>query len=66
MIFIAINVWPIDLVIKNILNNMKPDGRILCKSLNNDIINVIEDEKLDIVSKLENPKTQSFLLIKKV
>ncbi len=65
VIFIAINVWPIDFVLKHILKNMKLDGRVMCKSLKNDIINVIEKEKFDIVSKLENPQTQSFLLVKK-
>ena len=65
VIFIAINVWPIDFVLKHILKNMKLDGRVMCKSLKNDIINVIEKEKFDIVSKLENPQTQSFLLAKK-
>jgi len=65
VIFIAINVWPIDFVLKNILKNMKKDGRVMCKSLKNDILNVIGKEKFKIVSKLENPKTQSFLLVKK-
>ena len=65
IIFIAINVWPIDFVLKHILDNMKSDGKVMCKSLKNDIISVIEKEKFDIVSKLENPQTQSFLLAKK-
>jgi ubiquinone/menaquinone biosynthesis C-methylase UbiE len=65
VIFIAINVWPIDFVLKHILKDMKSDGKVMCKSLKNDIINVIEKEKFDIVSKLENPQTQSFLLMKK-
>jgi SAM-dependent methyltransferase len=65
VIFIAINVWPIDSVLKHILKNMKTDGRVMCKSIKNDIISVIEREKFDIVSKLENPQTQSFLLKKK-
>jgi ubiquinone/menaquinone biosynthesis C-methylase UbiE len=65
VIFIAINVWPIDSVLKHILKDMKPDGRVMCKSLKNDIISVIEKEKFDIISKLENPQTQSFLLKKK-
>ncbi len=65
VIFIAINVWPIDFVLKHILKDMKSDGKVMCKSLKNDIINVIEKEKFDIVLKLENPQTQSFLLMKK-
>lgn len=66
VIFVAINVWPIDLVLKNILNNMKSDARVMCKSINNDIMTVIKNENFNIVSKLENPKTQSFLLKKKI
>ena len=69
VIFVAINVWPIDLVLKNLSKNIKTNTRVLCKSLKNDIIEVIENEGLlenfRMESKLENPKTQSFLLIKK-
>ena len=69
VIFVAINVWPIDLVLKNLSKNIKTNTRVLCKSLKNDILEVIENEGLlenfRMESKLENPKTQSFLLIKK-
>ena len=65
IIFIAINVWPIDFVLNHILKNMKPYGRVMCKSLKNDILDVIEKEKFKVISKLENPQTQSFLLAKK-
>ncbi len=69
VIFIAVNVWPIDLVLRNLLKNIKTNTRILCKSLKNDILEFFEQEGLSesffIKSKLENPKTQSFLLIKK-
>lgn len=65
VIFVAINVWPIDSVLKHISKNMKPDVKIMCKSSKNDITRVIETEKFDIISKLENPQTQSFLLAKK-
>ena len=69
VIFIAINVWPIDLVFRNLSKNMKTNSRVLCKSLKNDIIDVFENEgfskNFKVESKLENPKTQSFLLIKK-
>lgn len=68
VIFIAINVWPIDLVFRNLSKNTKTGARILCKSLKNDIIDVFKNEGFSdifqIESKLENPKTQSFLLIK--
>ena len=65
VIFVAINVWPIDSVLKHISENMKPDAKIMCKSSKNDITRVIETEIFDIISKLENPQTQSFLLAKK-
>ncbi|MGF3555115.1 MAG: methyltransferase [Thermoplasmatota archaeon] len=69
VVFIAINVWPIDLVLRNLAKNLKTNTRVLCKSSKNDILDVIENERLlesfRIESKLENPKTQSFLLIKK-
>jgi len=69
VIFIAINVWPIDLVLRNLAKNIKTNTRVLCKSLKNDVLEVFENEGLQenfrIESKLENPKTQSFLLIKK-
>ncbi|OGS40276.1 MAG: hypothetical protein A3K77_01230 [Euryarchaeota archaeon RBG_13_31_8] len=70
VIFIAINVWPIDLVFKNLSKNMKTNARVLCKSLKNDILDVFENEGFSenfrIESKLVNPKTQSFLIIKKL
>jgi len=69
VVFVAINVWPIDSVLKYLSKNMKKNTRVMCKSLKNDIVDVLENEDLsDILhlkSKLENPKTQSFLLIKK-
>jgi len=69
IIIIAINVWPIDLVLKNISDNAKKNTRIMCKSIKNDILKSIEKREFhnsfSIESQLENPKTQSFLLIKK-
>ena len=69
VVFIAINVWPIDLVLRNLLKNMKTNARVLCKSRKNDILDVFENElfleSFRIVSKLDNPVTQSFLLVKK-
>jgi len=69
VIFIAINVWPIDSVLENLSCNAKTNTRIMCKSIKNDIVKSLEKEELhdifSIESKLENPKTQSFLLIKK-
>jgi len=69
VIFVAINVWPIDSVLKYLSKNLKKNTRVMCKSIKNDIIDVLKNEDLSdslhLKSKLENPKTQSFLLIKK-
>lgn len=69
VIFIAINVWPIDTVLKHLLSQIKKDTRIICKGMKNDIIDIIEKEGLSemfsIISVSENPKSQSFLLTKK-
>jgi ribosomal protein L11 methylase PrmA len=69
VIFIAINVWPIDLVLRHLSTQMKTNARVLCKGIKNDIIDVLEKKGLydvfsvDLAS--QNPKTQSFLLTKK-
>ena len=69
VIFIAINVWPIDTVLKYLSSNIKKGTRVMCKSYKNDIIDVLKNEglsdSLHLKSKLQNPQTQSFLLIKK-
>ena len=69
VIFIAINVWPIDAILKHLSSNMKNNARILCKGIKNDITDLLEKEDFyymfSVKSILENPKTQSFLLIKK-
>ena len=69
VIFIAINVWPIDTILKHLLPQLKKDARILCKGMKNDIIDTIEkeglSERFSITSVSENPKSQSFLLTKK-
>jgi len=69
VIFIAINVYPIDTVLLNLSKNLKQDVRILCKSIKKDIEDVTKSKELSEIFKLEdrldNPKTQSYLLIKK-
>lgn len=69
VIFIAINVFPIDDVLKHVASSMNDTARIMCKSLNNDIPDVLKrtglSQMLTIEKKIENPKTQSFLLIKR-
>lgn len=67
-IFIAVNVWPIDPVLKNLSSNMKTNARIICKGIKNDVLNVLEKEGLyevfSVSSISENLRTYSFLLTK--
>ena len=69
VIFIAINVSPIGEVLKNLSTNIKKGTRIMCKGRKNDIVNILENKNLNDVfsveSVMENPKSQSFLLIRK-
>jgi len=69
VIFIAINVQPFDTVLKHLSLQTKKDTRIICRGMNDDIINFIEKGELSdtfsIEAKLQHPKTQSILLMKK-
>ncbi len=69
VIFIAINVWPFDTILKHLSSQIKKDTRIICRGLNDDLINFIKKGELSdiysIKAKLQNPKSQSILLIKK-
>jgi len=68
VVFIAINVWPINSVLNHLSKNMKKKARIMCKSIKNDIPDVLKTleltDTLYITDKLKNPRTQSFLLTK--
>ena len=68
-VFIAINVWPINNILKNLAKNLKKDARILYKSYNDDISQILENENLnnvfEVKDKIVNPLSQSNLLIKK-
>lgn len=68
-VFIAINVWPINIVLKNLAKSLKKGTKVLCKSYDDDIPQVLINEKLndvfEVKEKLVNPLTQSYLLIKK-
>ncbi|MDH7507687.1 MAG: hypothetical protein QHH15_07905, partial [Candidatus Thermoplasmatota archaeon] len=68
-IFIAINVWPIELVLKHLYNNTKPDAKIIYKGIKNDIVELFEKSRLKDLYYIENvaknQKTYSFLLTKK-
>lgn len=69
VIFIAINVWPIDRILTHLAETMKPTTRILCKGSHNDISTLLEKKefqaRFSIRSLLQHPKSQSFLLTKK-
>ena len=68
IIFIAINVYPIDSVLMHLSKNAEKGTKIMCKSIKNDIEDIIKKLKLAdtfiILKKIENPKSQSFLLKK--
>ncbi len=68
VIFIAINVYPIDSVLMHLSKNVEKGTKIMCKSIKNDIEEIIKKLKLEdtfiISKKIENPKSQSFLLKK--
>lgn len=66
VIFIAINVWPIDKVLKHLASQVKKDVRIICRGLENDMEGMFTKEPLSklysVKRKTSNPKTHSFLL----
>lgn len=68
IIFIAGNVFPIDDVLIHLANNMKKGGKILSKSINYDVPKALKNTGLEdvlTISKItENPKTQTYLIIK--
>ena len=68
VIFIAINVWPIDGVLRHIASHAKPGVRILCKDVKDDILPLVENKEFRdfflVTARLQNPRTQSFLLTK--
>jgi len=70
IIYIAINVWPIDTVLFHLAQTMKPTARILCKGSYQDIKTLLQKKEFQslfsISSTLEYPKIQSFLLIKNI
>ena len=69
VIYIAINVWPIDRVLLHLAQTMKPTAQILCKGTHNDIVSLLKkkefDSLLSIRQTLDYPKMQSFLLRRK-
>ena len=70
VIYIAINVWPIDKVLFHLSQTMKPTARILCKGSYQDINSLLKKKEFQslfsVSSTLEYPRIQSFLLTKNV
>jgi cyclopropane fatty-acyl-phospholipid synthase-like methyltransferase len=68
VIFIAINVYPIDSIITNISKNAKNNTKVLCKSFKGDIPETLKSLNLNhifqIIEKTKHPKTESYLLNK--
>lgn len=69
VIFIAINVWPIDKVLSHCASDMKPAARILVKGTHDDLTALFQKDEFraafSITQKLTHPKTQSFVLTQK-
>jgi precorrin-6B methylase 2 len=69
VIFIAINVWPIDHVLFHLTETMKPTARILCKGLHNDVSTLLKKKEFQtrytVISRLQHGKTESLLLNRK-
>lgn len=48
VIYIAINVWPIDGLLLHLAQTMKPTARILCKGSHNDIAVRLKKKRISI------------------
>jgi precorrin-6B methylase 2 len=70
VIYIAINVWPIDKVLFHLAQTMKSSARILCKGFHQDIAELLNKKEFHVLfsihATLDYPKIQSFVLTKKV
>lgn len=66
VIFIAINVWPIESVLKYLSSNIKNDAQIVCRCMKKDLEKIFEKKSLlnlySIKEKSVNPTTHSLLL----
>jgi precorrin-6B methylase 2 len=69
VIFIAVNVWPIDAVLLHCACTMKPTARILVKGTGDDVTALLKEEEFglafSVTATIERPKMQSFVLTKK-
>lgn len=68
-IFIAINVWPIDSVLKNLSKNMKQNASVMCRGMKNDIDDILKNKVISdnfvVKSAVKRTKTESYILTKK-
>lgn len=68
VIFIAINVLPIDTVFRHLAMNAKPQVRIICRDLGNGVIHVLKSKEFSTIftikSMRDHGKTHSLLIIK--
>ena len=77
VIFIAINVWPIDQILQHLANNMKTGSRLIYREFENDLSLISCEEKMSTHFTLDSsidypmssfskyPMNKSFLFIKK-
>ncbi len=70
VIYIAANVWPIDKILYHIAEAGESNIRILCKSMNEDVLPILSQPFLKkyfrILKRHRNPRSYSFLLEKVV
>jgi ribosomal protein L11 methylase PrmA len=68
VIFIAINVSPIDVVFRHLATHAKPQVRIICRDLGTGLIHMLQNEEFSgdfkIQNQLRHEKTYSLLITK--
>ena len=68
-IFIAINVWPLDRVLRHLATTMKPSARILCRSNHDDVEAMLKADEFSSVfaidSILKHPNAKSAILFRR-
>ena len=66
IIVIAVNVWPIKEILAHIAQHSYPNTLVLFRSMSHDILSLFENKdmkgKFEIITLLENPVTQSYML----
>jgi len=66
VIFVAINVWPLDKVLRHLATATKPSARILCKGSHEDVTTLLQEPEFaslfTIDEVLTHPNSQSVIL----